>query len=121
ERLDDLACGVAGHGVDVHDADVGSASRLHRGGQRVVVVAPLQGAHRHGDVGVVLVELVDEGLHEGPVAAGEAVPELQVHIGAVVAGRSTVTSGRGVRRGGWVLGHALAAAGGQTDGGADGE
>ena len=84
ERHDDPAGGVRRQLVDVHDADVGTGAGGDRVGHLGVVVGPLQRVHRHGDVGVGRVELLDHLLHEGAVTTGEAVPEGEGHLGTVV-------------------------------------
>ena len=85
ERLDHPAGRVGRHRVDVHDGDLRALAGRHRTGQLGVVVRPLLGVHGDLDVGVLGVELVDELLHDRPVTAGEAVPELQRHVRTVVA------------------------------------
>jgi hypothetical protein len=84
EREDDVSGGHGGELVEVHHADVWTFARRHRRGKALVEVAPLHRVRLDLDVVVLVVELVDELLHEGPVAAGEAVPERQGHVGPVV-------------------------------------
>jgi len=94
---DDVAGGVGRQLVQVHDPDVGALARLHGGRHALVEVAPLDGVAHHLDVLVLLVELGDELLHEGPVTTGEAVPVRQLDVLAVVGaveGLSAAALGR---------------------------
>jgi hypothetical protein len=68
----------------VHDADVGAVLRGDGCRHRGVVLVPGLRLHVDGDVVVLGVELVHQLRHERAVGAGEAVPEVQLHLWSLV-------------------------------------